>query len=690
MTTFKDLALEAIGRGLRVCRLKPGDKRPLAPSWLEEASQSKTQVEGWDAENPRMNCGAVVDSSFGYWVVDVDCLDFLMDECPHDCLPVGETSTYTVETGGGGRHYYFAGKGPWDGIKHVRNPDEGRWKKPDGSECKSVIDIICHGGQVLVAGNIHPKTGRPYKVSKDVPMREASPMFVGWLRSVLEPKAKRQQAKAPAGESPIDQGKRGHDNAFEIDPDVDIDRWFEASGLKFEKKVRDGNWFYNYHVMMGRCLVKGELHIGDGGGNEKNNECSAFVYNPRNRQLWHKCHAGACSPEGRQYVDAAIAALGKDPKRLFYKDGRRKAKWHCLGEERGRHVEWMWKLYLASNKLTHFVGASTEGKSPVTLDLAARVSKGDAWPDGSENTMGPMKVVLLAAEDDLHDVIIPRLEVAGADKSMIGVMKASVNKDMTSVEMSVALDQDLKAMEEMVEELGNVALIIIDPVTNYLGKVRMNHEEEVRSILMPLSELCQRQNVCAITVGHINKRNDAADARQRVMGAAAFLGVARQIFFFDADPEDPDKHSHVIVPYRIVAPSLKYKTVTAPWADEGEITDHVKVEWGGVSSATFDDIGKAPSAKDKSKLAEAAKWLRAFLSKQGKTPAADCIEALDQAGFATRKSDSKGGLNEAEIRKRAKVTSAKEGKNWVWFVEEVEQAKAKSVQEGIDFNTEDM
>src|SRR5215469_10978636 len=75
-------------------------------------------------------------------------------------------------------------------------------------------------------------------------------------------------------------------------------------------------------------------------------------------------------------------------------------------------LRWMWKPYLPLGKLVHFGGNSSQAKSPVTLDLAARVSTAAPWPDGTANEYRPRSIILLNIEDDLEDTILPRYRLA--------------------------------------------------------------------------------------------------------------------------------------------------------------------------------------------------------------------------------------------------------------------------------------
>jgi hypothetical protein len=652
--TFKDMALSALGKGLRVCRLAPGDKRPLSAGWLKEATSSRMVVESWSAENPSYGCGAVV-SGGDYWVVDVDCLGFLMDQCPHECMPVGG---FQVKTGGGGRHFYFKGKGPWDGIKHVPNPDAARYKKPDGSECKSVIDIICEGGQVLVAGNMHPKTKRPYEVLKDGELAEASREFVGWLKSLLEARPKPPKAKAGAR-----QDARAHDNAWETDKSFDPDAALAEAGLRYERKERDGKVFYNYHVLMGGCLTKGSLHVGDGGGNEHNNECSAFVFDPKTRQLWHKCQAGGCAFQGREGEDVALSALGLDPRDVYYLEGRVKARLRGLSMEEAEHIEWLWPGYLVANRLTMFVGESTQGKSPVTLDLIARITSGSGWPDGSENSMGPKSCILMAAEDNLNDTIIPRLALAGAELGRVKVLDVKKNVKMDEVSITPTLDEHIPLIRRAIDEAKDVVMIVVDPVQNYLGKLKMNDEGEMRRILQPLADMCHDLGVCCVLTGHLNKRTDAKSIADRIMGARAFLGVSRQIYFFDGDPDVADQHAHVMVPYRIKSRSLKYHTELAVFKKDGRESEQVLARFDGFSEVTSEDVGQGGTTKDKKQDDEAVKAIKEFL-KDGQKTATDCLEMLCQMGVVCQ---AKGGsVNEKRLRDRAGAETVRVAKVWCW------------------------
>jgi putative DNA primase/helicase len=54
-------------------------------------------------------------------------------------------------------------------------------------------------------------------------------------------------------------------------------------------------------------------------------------------------------------------------------------------------TQWLWTGYLAEGALAILDGDPGQGKSMLTLDLAARLSTGRAWPDDQSNP-GPAPV----------------------------------------------------------------------------------------------------------------------------------------------------------------------------------------------------------------------------------------------------------------------------------------------------------
>jgi putative DNA primase/helicase len=299
-----------------------------------------------------------------------------------------------------------------------------------------------------------------------------------------------------------------------------------------------------------------------------------------------------------------------------------------------KHQQWLWPDYLQLNKLVHFAGASSQGKSPVTLDLIARVTAGSDWPDGTTNECGPMSAILLASEDDWSDTIIPRLELAGANTELVFEFVSTITRGDEVHDVSTTLDKDIEELRNKIKERDDVGLVVIDPITNYLGSKKMNQEDDMRSILMPLSSLAQELNVCIVTVGHLNKKGNEAPLLQRLMGAAAFGGVARQVFMFGDDPEENNKFAHVMGFGRgTTTHPLKYKTESVPVEWDGKTSEVVRIKWCGVSNVLdMDDVINPPKQREKTTTEEAADFIKAFL-RDGAKPTKSIVDALTDAGI---------------------------------------------------------
>lgn len=76
-------------------------------------------------------------------------------------------------------------------------------------------------------------------------------------------------------------------------------------------------------------------------------------------------------------------------------------------------ITWLWTARIAAGKLNLFVGDPEKGKSLVSIDVAARVSTGRDFPDGTP--CEPGDVLIVSCEDDAGDTVAPRLLEAGAD-----------------------------------------------------------------------------------------------------------------------------------------------------------------------------------------------------------------------------------------------------------------------------------
>jgi hypothetical protein len=485
--------------------------------------------------------------------------------------------TFTVETRPGRKQLWF------------RQPAELE-TKCSAEVLAPKIDTRGDGGYVIAPPSIHHETRAAYRVVKDVPYADASllPTFI--LRSEAT-------------------GANGNGASPKV------------TGDKIPRGSHDAEL----------TRIAGKLRHD---GIEENLITAALIEVCEKR----------CEDYGRDYKQMC----GKIARSVcHYEPGRRKIKapppeirvelerYSMVEKE---HLEYLWPGYLPIGKLAHLAGKSGEGKSPVTISLAAACSTGNPWPDGTPNTHGPRDVILLAAEDDPHDTIRPRLDLAGADVERVHRAKCTVKTEQSVSEKLFALSSDLALLIATARTLPELALIVIDPITNYLGGgVKMNSEEEVRALLMPLALAAAELKILALTVGHLNRRERGTESLDRIMGAAAFSGVARFIYLVGPDPEDMDPHAHVFVQRRGVdAPSLRYKTFLKEETWDGKTSGVIGVEWRGVSKATSEDAVDPQIGSNKSAERQAAKDLAEIL-KDGRKSSDEAKKALSALGHDVEK-----------------------------------------------------
>lgn len=221
--------------------------------------------------------------------------------------------------------------------------------------------------------------------------------------------------------------------------------------------------------------------------------------------------------------------------------GKEQLKTTCLADVEMKPINWLWEQRIACGKTTILAGDPGLGKSQVTAYLSAIVTNDNSrWVDGSKcRHCG--NVLLLSAEDDPQDTIKPRLIAAGADVSHCHIIE-SVNKreDDRDCERLFNLTKDVERLDEAITRIGNVKLIIIDPISAYMGDTDSHNNEAMRGMLAPLSSLAVKHEVAILLVTHLNKSKDS-NPLSRVIGSIGLIASARAGYVMMKDETDPHK-----------------------------------------------------------------------------------------------------------------------------------------------------
>jgi putative DNA primase/helicase len=168
-------------------------------------------------------------------------------------------------------------------------------------------------------------------------------------------------------------------------------------------------------------------------------------------------------------------------------------------------------------------GAPGQGKTTIALTLAATITTGGRWPDGTKSELG--NILIWSGEDDPKDTLMPRLLASGADcNKCLFVQGTRINGEISSFDPA----RDMARLEEQASLVGDVKMLIIDPiVTTVTGDSHNN--TDVRRALQPVVDLAQRLNLAVLGISHFSKGGKGSDPAQRVVGSIAFSAVARVV-----------------------------------------------------------------------------------------------------------------------------------------------------------------
>jgi 5S rRNA maturation endonuclease (ribonuclease M5) len=212
----------------------------------------------------------------------------------------------------------------------------------------------------------------------------------------------------------------------------------------------------------------------------------------------------------------------------------------CLADVESREIQWLWAGRIALGRITLLVGRPGEGKSFLTIDMAARVTTGTPWPDGRGCPRG--SVILVCAEDDPGDTIRRRLDAHHADARKVHLLSAVRRIDCEGKKHDVLFTlADVAALESALKTHPDCRLIVVDPIGSFLGGDTDAHRDnEVRGVLAPVGKLAEKYGPAVLVVAHRRKASGSS-ADDLALGSRAFTGIARAVWHLSRDKVDRDR-----------------------------------------------------------------------------------------------------------------------------------------------------
>jgi putative DNA primase/helicase len=315
-----------------------------------------------------------------------------------------------------------------------------------------------------------------------------------------------------------------------------------------------------------------------------------------------------------------------------------------VSDVEGKEKQWLWEHHLLRGALELTTGIPNIGKSQTQLSLIACVTAGLAWPDGAPG-MKPANVIMLTAEDTLDQEVMPRLVAAGANIDRVYAVKCLRKDDK---DRQFLLGEDLDALEEKMNEIGDVALITIDPITAYMGKIDSHKVTDVRGQLGPLKDFAERNNVAISAITHPPKAS-SQKAIDLFIGSQAFIAAGRLAHLvikeFDDNGEETGRvfYSHAKWNPTVRQPTLvftiegKVVRINEKTSPINVLTSHVV--WSDESlDMTADEAvrsasGNGASKQQRGKQGEVQIFLVEALRGGQPMPAAPIIKEATKRGF---------------------------------------------------------
>lgn len=196
-----------------------------------------------------------------------------------------------------------------------------------------------------------------------------------------------------------------------------------------------------------------------------------------------------------------------------------------MSDIQAQEVKWLWQDYIPLGAFTILEDEEELGKTWILCTVAGATAQGYGLPNNPPGE--PMTVLMMSAEDSLSFVIKPRLET----------VKAPCEK-IIAIDEHFTLDAD--GIFRLSLELAAHApkLVIIDPLFSYTGKIKLNDDNDIRSVADELTRLGEKYECAIVGVRHIGKSKGMGDPRNAGLNGIGWRASARVVLLVGKDPND--------------------------------------------------------------------------------------------------------------------------------------------------------
>lgn len=261
-----------------------------------------------------------------------------------------------------------------------------------------------------------------------------------------------------------------------------------------------------------------------------------------------------------------------------------------LSDVQPQTIDWLWPARLPFGKIVVLEGDPGLGKSTLTIDWAARVTRGSAWPHSTQRSQ-PADVIFITYEDGVADTIRPRAEAADADCTRIHMFQG-VRKNGEEM-LPPTLPDDTPLLRRQIERT-SARMVVIDTLnaaTFHGGD--SGKGTDMRKVLVPLARLAEETNCCIVILRHFTKAG-AARAINAGSGSIDISGQARVVLCLHRDPGENGEDAENDTGSRILAVT-KNNLARIPQS----IAFHLEerrgasfIKWDGLSNHSADTLSR--------------------------------------------------------------------------------------------------
>lgn len=183
-----------------------------------------------------------------------------------------------------------------------------------------------------------------------------------------------------------------------------------------------------------------------------------------------------------------------------------------------RSIEWVDRPLVQGSAFTLICGPKGCGKGTFIAKVAAKMTRGVYG--------APRNVLFVSSEDSAAIDLVPRLKAAGADLDRVVI-----------VTEHITLPTDIGRLRFHAREIGDIGLIVLDPLGNLLAGADTDKEGVVRHAIGGLNALADELACAIFGVRHLGK-NRQNGALSSVLGSVAWVDLPRQVNVFAPDDED--------------------------------------------------------------------------------------------------------------------------------------------------------